>query len=240
MSGDGERRGGSGEGLVADIDAVVAIMRDDLHELAERALALRAEGHYGAEHVAAMVASLEPLCVDVLGRSRMVEGTGLVWSCEQADDSGMLWWRAEEGRVARKQHVFNPESDSYYNYLGSRWFRAARDSEGLAIVGPFIDAWGTDDHAITASLGLVHEGEFLGVVAADLNVVAVTDALAAALRPHGDVVLVDDEDRVVASNRPLLSPGLLLEPFLRRTGASVSERVATGVHGWFVARLEQG
>src|SRR5690606_2863749 len=104
--------------------------------------------------------------------------------------------------------------------------------------GPFIDAWGTDDHAITASLGLVHEGEFLGAAAADLNVVAVTDALASALRPHGDVVLLDDEDRVVASNRPLLSPGLLLESFLRRTGASVSARVTTGVHGCCVARFE--
>lgn len=232
MSGD--------DRLVADVDAVVADVRDGLHELARRALALRAEGMYGAEHVAVVAAALEPPCVNILGRSRMIEGTGLVWSCEQPDDSGMLWWRAEEGRVARKQHVFNPESDSYYNYLGSQWFRAARDSQGLAMVGPFIDAWGTDDHAITASLGLVGGSEFIGVVAADLNVVAVTDALAAALRPHGDVVLLDAEDRVVASNRPLLSPGLLLEPFLRRTGATVSDRVPTGVHGWFVARLVQG
>src|SRR5690606_23483794 len=77
MSGSSERMDGSDEALMADVAAVVAVVRDGLHELAERALALRAEGSYGAEHVTAMAASLEPLCVNVLGRSRMIEGMGI-------------------------------------------------------------------------------------------------------------------------------------------------------------------
>lgn len=226
-----------GEAAGADLDAVIATVRDDLQALADRALSLWESDTYGAEHIAAMAERLEPQCLKVLAGSSLVEGMGLVWSRQDVDDSGMLWWRAEEGRIARKQHIFNPESDSYYNYLGSRWFEAARRSKGLAVVGPFIDAWGTDDHTITASMRVV-EGEFLGVVAADLNVVAVTNALAASIERHGDVVLVDNEDRVVASNRPLLSPGLLLGPFVRRRGGRVVGRSGTTVNGWFIVKLE--
>lgn len=226
--------------VVEEIEAVVADVRGALQALTDSALALREAGSYGADHVVAMAQHLEPLCLNILAQGSMIEGMGLVWSCEGLDDSGMLWWRSEEGRIARKQHVFNPESDSYYNYLGSRWFEAAQGSDGLAMVGPFIDAWGTDDHTITAAMPVVHADDFVGVVAADLNVVAVTDALAVALERHGDVVLVDGEDRVVASNRPLLSPGLLLEPFLNRRGGRATGRSATTVDGWYVVRLALG
>jgi hypothetical protein len=136
-------------------------------------------------------------------------------------------------------HVYNPESDSYYDYEHSEWYRAARESDGLVIVGPYIDAWGTDDHAITPSLGIVNEaGELIGTAAADLDVPVITGQLARILRPHSELVLADLEDRVVAANYPLLSPGLRLEPFLRRAGYRVAERVPLRVKGWQLLRLE--
>lgn len=222
------------------IDRPIALVRQALTAVAESALELRAEHTFGSRYIPQMVQGLEPHGERLLlGERGIIVGIGLVWQAGPADDdeSGMLWWRGDDGVLARKVHVFNPESDTFYDYSRSEWYTAARETDGLAIVGPFIDAWGTDDHTITPSLAIVDNGELVGVAAADLDVQLVTAELAAILRPFGDYVLVDKEDRVVASNYSLLSPGLRLEPFLAKSGLRVSERVPTLVSGWFLLQL---
>ncbi|PWB96489.1 cache domain-containing protein [Salinibacterium hongtaonis] len=230
-----------GDDIVNEFDEPVAFVRQVLSDLAERVVALRGSGSLGPQHLAAMSSALEPVCADAITPEHPeIVGVGVVWVADETagDASGMLWWRADGGVLAPKMHVYNPESDTYYDYGRSEWFRAARDSEGLAIVGPFIDAWGTDDHALTPSMAIVDdEGQFIGVAAADLDVAVITGQLARVLRPHGDLVLADAEDRAVASNYPMLSPGLRVDPFLTKSGYRVAERVPLHTHGWQLLRL---
>jgi hypothetical protein len=230
------------EAIVDELDVPVAFVREVLANLAAKTVELHAAGRFGVQHIAEMSQALEPECARVFTPEHpAIVGVGIVWEAVDttAGGSRMLWWRADEGVVAPKMHVYNPESDSYYDYERSEWYRAARVSEGLAIVGPFIDAWGTDDHAITPSLGIVDEaGKLIGAAAADLDVPVITGQLARILRPYPELVLADSEDRVVAANYPLLSPGLRLEPFLGRAGYSVAERAPLRVSGWQLLRLK--
>lgn len=225
--------------VVTEIDTAMAHVRRVLSQLSAASAELWARGVYGSQQVGRMAEALEPICLAMLSADNPgVDGVGIVWEVGgDAEDTGMLWWRVEGGRGGRKQHVFNPESESYYDYRGSEWYRAAQAAEGLAIVGPYIDAWGTDDHALTASMALVVDGQFIGVAAADLNVSTMTAVLARVLGRFDDLVLVDPEDRVVASNFALLTPGLLLQPFLRRGDMFIAERISTPVNGWHLVRL---
>lgn len=183
--------------------------------------------------------SLEPSCLTVLQRPapRLIEGIGLVWVGTD-DDSGMLWWRADNRVIARKHHVFNPSSDSYYDYRNSIWYQGALQRTGLSVVGPYIDAWGTDDHALTASVQISAEGRLLGVAAADLNLQTLTDQLDVILQDLPDTVLVGAEDRVIASNLALLSAGLRLEPYLQRTDRRTLVRSPLSITDWELVTLD--
>jgi hypothetical protein len=233
---DDTRRDSSTSAIIAEIDAAMSPVRVALRELARRAVTLRLIGPFGADALDEMALEFEPHCLKTLREDASIDGMGLVWEVPERG-SGMLWWRSEAGRIARKHHVFNPESDSFYDFRKSQWFRAGLEADDLAVVGPYIDAWGTDDHAVTASLRIMANGECIGVAAADLNVEAVTTRLTRAMRPRQGLVLLDPEDRVVAANAALLSPGLRIAPFLERTGMRVVERHATPVDGWFLARI---
>lgn len=228
--------------VVNELDQPVAVVREILAGLALRAVELRRARRFGARRITEMVGGLEPDCALALSPAHPeIVGVGIVWEggSSDGDGSGMLWWRADTGAIARKVHVHNPVSDSYYDYRNSEWYQTARNHPGLTVTGPYIDAWGTDEHAITPSLAIFDNGEFIGVAAADLDVPFVTSWLARILRRHGDLVLVNSDDRVVASNHPLLTPGLRLEPFLLREGVVVADRVPALVSGWQILRLER-
>lgn len=186
-----------------------------------------------------IAAELEPHALSVLEHPapRLVDGIGLVWVSPQ-DSSGMLWWRAESDTVARKHHVFNPDSDSYYDYRKSVWFLGAYSRPGLSIVGPYIDAWGTDDHTLTASIKMARDDSPIGVAAADLNLEYLAAHVEATLAALPGTVLVENDERVIASNVALLTPGLRVEPFMKKTGATVSERYPTALHTWQLITLE--
>jgi hypothetical protein len=228
--------------MVNELDQPVAFVREILTNFAQRAVELQRTGRFGARNITEMAEGLEPECARAFSPHHPeLVGVGIVWEggSSDGDESGMLWWRADTGVIARKVHVHNPDSDSYYDYRSSEWYQAARDGSGLTIAGPFIDAWGTDEHAITPSLAILDDGKFVGVAAADLDVPFVTSWLARILRRHGDLVLVNSEDRVVASNHPLLTPGLRLDPFLSRAEFTVVDRVPATVSGWQILDLRR-
>ena len=182
---------------------------------------------------------LEPQCLEILSQPapRLIEGIGLVWVASE-NSSGMLWWRAEKGTIARKHHVFNPDSDSFYDYRNSVWFRGALESEGLSIVGPYVDSWGTDDHTLTSSMKMdVSGGGLLAVAAADLNLQNLITEIEKILPGLPNTVLVSNEDRVIASSVALLTPGLRLEPFLAKAGVKVITRQDTALETWQLVEL---
>lgn len=195
-------------------------------------------GQLAPQRLESLAARLEPQCLTVLDQQapRLIEGIGLVWVAPDGS-SGMLWWRAEQGTIGRKHHVFNPDSDSFYDYRNSVWFLGAQRGAGLSIVGPYIDSWGTDDHTLTASITMEAKhgpaaAASSGVAAADLNLQKLTGQIEAMLEPLSPAVLVSSEDRVIASNIALLTPGLRLTPFLKKSGLHIASRHDTSLTSW--------
>lgn len=185
-----------------------------------------------------IAAVLEPACQKALTgpMPRLIVGIGVVWVAAE-NASGMLWWRADNRVAARKYHIFNPASDSFYDYRNSTWYRDALQNEGLAIVGPYIDAWGTDDHTLTASMRMVGPSGLVGVAAADLDVQNVVEELDSVLCDLPNWVLVGAEDRVVASDVALLTPGLHLAPYLSKAQRRIVVSYPTNVEGWSLVQL---
>lgn len=187
-----------------------------------------------------LASEIEPGCLEVLARPfpRIVAGIGLVWVGAE-DASGMLWWRADSRHIARKHHIFNPDSDSYYDYRSSAWYQGALSTDRLVLVGPYIDAWGTDDHALTASMRMWGPTGLLGVAAVDVDLQALTTVLDGVLGPLPDTVLLGAGDRVISSNMALLTPGLRLSPFLAKTERTIIARTPTALPDWELVTLAQ-
>lgn len=225
------------------IDFVLAPVKRLLGDIGTQLRALQDVGMFGRGHEAEMMQQLEAVARRALTEpASPMTGVGVAWTTggttSVQSHAGMLWWMANGGDVTRKIHVANPDSDSFYDFLHTEWYERAVETPGLVLVGPFIDAWGTDDHTLTASVTVVDRaGRRLGVAAADLDVSLVTAELAAALGAGSDELhLVDDEDRIVATNSPVLTPGLRLSPYVLRRRLDVQEVArATGTN-WRVVR----
>ena len=220
------------------IDESLTEVRGALTDLGTQLRALHAVGFFGPEHLPEMSRQLEGVARRALGApDRIIAGAGVAWETGgEPGQSGMLWWRADLGVVTQKIHVDNPDSDSFYDFTHSEWYTRAVETHELVVVGPFIDAWGTDDHTLTPSIVVEAEtGVRLGVAAADLDVSRATDRLSRVLEPFGaDLILVNDEDQVIVANDPILTSGLRLAPFLARRGLRVAESADVPVHGWRV------
>jgi len=221
-------------------DSLVDV-RSALTDLGTQLRALSSVGFFGPDHLPEMSRQLEGVARRALATpDSVIVGAGVAWEVgPQQGQSGMLWWRADGGRVTQKIHVDNPRSDSYYDFTHSQWYRRAVEYGELGIVGPFIDAWGTDDHTLTPSIVVADEtGTRLGVAAADLDLDGTTSRLSKVLEPFGsDLILVNDEGQVVVANDHLLTPGLRLDPFLAGRSMHVAESVAVPVDGWRLLHL---
>jgi hypothetical protein len=228
--------------VAVDVDGSLAEVRRTLADLGTQLRALRSVGFFGPAHLSEMSQQLEPVTRRALtAPDSAVAGAGIAWeSVGPPARSGMLWWRADGGAVTQKIHVDNPASDSYYDFTHSEWYTRAIGTDELVIAGPFIDAWGTDDHTLTPATAVHDDGGVrLGVVAADLDVAVTTERISRVLAAvEGDLILVNDEGHVVVANDPILTPGLRLEPFLSRQRMRVVERAAVPVHGWELLRLD--
>ncbi|MGI8305936.1 cache domain-containing protein [Saccharopolyspora hattusasensis] len=236
--------GGAGsrvEQLVNTVTTLIHGIFDDLSTLAvtvENAMTTSQPGQY-----ADMVwAALETPGRAILDGRRNVSVAGVGFASEYGQvlpsQPWMAWWVERDGTVKQKHHTLNPSSDAYYDYRHAEWFDKPRRTDERCVSGPYIDSWGTDDFTITAAMPVRVHGSFAGVVAADLAVRRLERAISAQLRAiDTPAVLVNGEDRVVASGIPHLSTGLRMNP---RVGGGERQpelaRFATA-YGWAVVLL---
>lgn len=224
------------DAIFARVQQPLIVLADQFVEISHSCPGAITHDESGYDHIAA---KLEPSCRKTLTAqsSRLIVGVGLVgFASDRA--SGMIWWRVDNQKAARKYHVFNPESDSFYDYQNSMWFQDALQTEGLAVVGPYIDAWGTDDHAMTASMKIEGPNGPVGVAAADLDIHVLVDELEEAMSDLPNWVLVGAEDRIIASDIALMSPGLHLTPYLLRSHRKIVRSRFTHIEGWTIIQLE--
>ena len=64
----------------------------------------------------------------------------------------------------------NPESFGFYDYDTAECFSVPRQTGRRHIVGPYVDALGTDRYLLTFTAPVLADGTFLGVVGADVPV----------------------------------------------------------------------
>lgn len=232
------------EQAASDIETYIARIQRPLAQITSKFSSLCADTTATAEKqtpsLEQIANTLEQSCLDTLDQPspRLIEGIGLAWVTE-ADTSGLVWWRSDNRVIARKHHVLNPNADSFYDYRNSLWYQSALDTQGITIVGPYFDAWGTDDHALTAAVRIMSRETVLGVAAADLNVQTFTVQVFKYLSSLPVTVLLGVEERIIASNHALLTPGLRLSPFLLKTGLKKQYSQPLSVHGWELVTLAE-
>jgi hypothetical protein len=125
----------------------------------------------------------------------------------------MEWWQQDSVRdvPAWLDVDLNPSSVDFYDYPSAEWFSVPRDTGARHIVGPYVDVHGTGRYVLTLTMPVVDD-EFLGVAGADVPVARLERHLLSQLgATTADVVVVNDERRVVLSSSPAWLTGALVD-----------------------------
>lgn len=221
------------EGLVRRLFEFVELVRQELHvRLAEAA----------DSGVAPTTKTIRGLAAVLQGRlaieGSLVAGAGVALAPGVLPDveRHMEWWtRPADGSPTHPLVVsFDPQSLSYYDYITAEWYRNAETSGGRTVVGPYVDAFGTDENIITLSVPCYHDDRFVGVCSLDIRLGELGERVSRALREMGqEAALINSEGRVIASTSLSHLPGSLL-------GSETPNCVRGELTGWGVAVFERG
>lgn len=169
------------------------------------------------------IAGIRPTVLSWLRREHeLVVGAGaIIAPVLLADQPRRLeWWSRPQGG---HDPVFldvdlDPDSLEFYDYACAEWFREPRVTGRRHITGPHVDFGGTDSYILTFTLPVFAQEHFLGVVGADVLAAHLeTRLLPVLIGLDYEVVLLNAEHRVIASNSPN-----------RPSGTLCPEQVATG------------
>jgi len=174
------------ESLVERVFGAVGRLREEV--LDRRLTDLTPHGPLQARHLA----DLRPALIELLRAHRdIVVGMGMIVApgLLRGERHRMEWWQLPPGRdqPAALRVDLNPESLGFYDCDSAEWFDVPRRTGRRHIVGPYVDALGTDRYLLTFTAPVVADGTFLGVVGADVPVAQFERHL---LRAWGDRALV--------------------------------------------------
>lgn len=125
------------------------------------------------------------------------------------------WWQVDPdgGHLRTLEPDLKPTSLGYYDYTAMEWFDVPRRTGRRHVVGPYVDVHGTGRYLLTLTEPVVVDGEFVGVVGADVSVRRFESHLLQVLgRLPVPFLILNDEDRVVLSTAPRRLVGGLLPP----------------------------
>ena len=180
----------------------------DLYDAALAALGAESQARVGATDLEERARHL------LAAPGQLAVGLGLVAAPRPDRDVRLLWWQADPdgGRIAALRPDLRPASLDFYDYPATEWFDVPRRTGRRHVVGPYVDVHGTGRYLLTLTAPLVGEGQFLGVIGADVPVNRFENQLLRALDPGVDVVvLLNEEGRVVLSTSPRWLVGDLLD-----------------------------
>lgn len=220
------------------VSALTDPVFSQLDELASEVIALDLMDALACGHLAPHeIAEVETHAVRAIRALDLVTGAGMAATTSKTSGHGLMhWWILRDDHVVTKRHVLNPQSDSYYDFRNSRWFKSPARRNAATLMAPYVDSWGTDDVTVTAAIP-AHptDSDITVIVAVDLNARAYVQATEEALRAAAPAVLVDTEGRAVASTEPDIETGVRLATF---TAWTPSEQIEIPRLGWHVTRLE--
>lgn len=120
----------------------------------------------------------------------------------------MAWWQGPD--VERVDALANLSTSEETRYLDADWYRLPVQSGRLTITGPYVDLLCTDEFALTytAPIGWGGPAGPVGVAGVDVTVSALERRLTRRLAAVADTAaLVNDEDRIIVTVSPLVTPG---------------------------------
>jgi hypothetical protein len=188
------------ESLVERIFGPVGILRRQVLDLLASATVRREP--LQSKHIA----ELRPGLIELLIEHReIVVGMGMIVAPGLLPNERrrLEWWQYPPGRdqPSALQVDLNPDSLGFYDYDTAEWFSIPRGTGRRHIVGPYVDAHGTDRYLLTFTAPVFAEQRFLGVVGADVPVSRFEHQLLGAWGRHEtEVSIVNAQGRVVVSN----------------------------------------
>lgn len=160
------------------------------------------------------IAQLRPGLLRLLAEhSDIVVGMGMIVApgLLPTERRRLEWWQYLPGREqpSALQVDLNPESLGFYDYDTAEWFSVPRETGRRHIVGPYVDALGTDRYLLTFTAPVIAGGTFLGVVGADVPVsrferqllrVWLVGQVSTGGRASMELLIINSQGRVVVSN----------------------------------------
>ncbi|MFF4117521.1 cache domain-containing protein [Streptomyces sp. NPDC001714] len=188
------------------------------------------------------VASLRPTIQALLrGQGDAFNGTGVVTAPGILADATfhMEWWQRVDEKDSRPLRLnLDPRSESFYDYTLKPWFVIPRDEGHGTVMGPYVDLHCAGLYILTFTRPLTVDGEFVGVVGADVPVAAFEQIVVPSLKHLGDeALLITGEGRVLAANTPDWAVGEIARDLLSHTAGVEQATVRNPEVDWSVIRV---
>lgn len=114
-----------------------------------------------------------------------------------AEGNPLAWWQGPE-RALLASSTFGP-GQAAIDLHRLEWYRVPAETGERHVAGPFVDYLCSNEITLTAALPVTLDGEFAGVICADVLVAALEDPLLPSLAQLGDASIVNAHGRVVLS-----------------------------------------
>lgn len=121
------------------------------------------------------------------------------------------WIRRPGGNIVESFPMTDPKLEEHYEYHDFDFFVGAKSGVARTVSGPYVDYGYDNQYRLTCAVRVATHRGFVGAVTADVYLDKLATRLEAIARDStGPVVLVNDDDRVVASNRAEMPTGVLI------------------------------
>ena len=114
-----------------------------------------------------------------------------------AEGNPLAWWQGPE-RLLLASSTFGP-GQAAIDLLRLEWYRVPASTLERHIAGPFVDYLCSNEITLTASIPVMLNGEFVGVLCADVLVASLEEVLMPMLQTIEGASLVNANGRVVVS-----------------------------------------
>jgi hypothetical protein len=145
---------------------------------------------------------------------RMVKG--LSFSSDRGVIAGRpytvaYWIRRPSGAIVESFPLTDPNFEEHYAYQDFDFFVGAKTGSDQVVSGPYVDYGYDNQYRLTCAVRVDTNRGFVGAVTADVYLDRLESRLEAIARDsRGGIVLANDDDRVVASNRAEHPTGVLV------------------------------
>ncbi|MEU3787668.1 cache domain-containing protein [Streptomyces sp900129855] len=204
---------------------------------------LNAIGRKGRRPGTSDLAALQPTIQAPLSeQGDRFNGTGVVMAPDVLADAAchLEWWQRTGGQRPRPLRLnLDPQSESFYDYTLKPWFVTPRDEGHGTVMGPYVDLHCAGLYILTFTRPLTANGEFVGVVGADVPVAAFEQLVAPSLKHlGGEAVVITSEAQVLAANTPTWAVGERARELLDAEAGVEREAVRAPEVHWSVIRVE--